>query len=345
MHEFSLAQYDYDLPAAQIAQAPATPRDSSRLLALPRRGGACTHHRFHALPQLLRAGDLLVVNRTEVIPARLQLVRPGGGTGELLLERPLDGPMQTAQIWSGIGRPGAALRPGRSVHTRGGIRLEVLARDGMLVHVRAAAPLWSCLQAEGALPLPPYIQPSAARSVAQDYQTMFATAPGSVAAPTAALHFTPALMAALQAQGVELASLVLHVGLGTFLPIRPEHADDLRGHPMHPEWYSIPQATADAVGAARRRGGRVVAVGTTAMRALESWGGAGPLTGETRLFIWPGFQFRQVDALITNFHLPRTTLLLLTAAFAGREPVLGAYREAVRQGYRFFSYGDAMLLH
>ena len=345
MEPYALASYDFDLPTAQIAQHPAVPRDASRLLVQVRHGGAPQHRSFTDLPSLLRAGDVLVVNRTQVIPARLAWRRSAGAEGELLLERPLDGSLQTARVWEGIGRPGSALRVGRALLTRGGARLSVRARRGMLIEVRAEdGPLWPVLLAEGSLPLPPYIVAPPAVRAATDYQSIFAAELGAVAAPTASLHFTPAVLAALIDRGVEIHELVLHVGLGTFLPIRPEHAADVRQHTMHPEWYSIPPTTQAAVTAARLAGRRVVAVGTTCLRALESWGAGAGSVGETRLFIVPGHRFSQVDALVTNFHLPRSTLLLLVAAFAGRQVVMDAYRQAIASGYRLFSYGDAMLL-
>jgi S-adenosylmethionine:tRNA ribosyltransferase-isomerase len=341
-----LELFDYELPPELVAQAPVSPRDASRLLVLPRRAGPASHRRFRELPELLAPGDLLVVNRTRVIPARLHLTREGGGKAELLLLRPVGEPLPLARRWVAIGKPGRALRPGRVLTAADGTRVEVVEKRTDELEVATDGPLFALLERQGELPLPPYIRrergPSAADG--EDYQTVFAREPGAVAAPTASLHFTPAVLAALAARGVGLAELVLHVGAGTFLPVRDEHAADVRAHRMHEEHYAIPPETLAAVAVARERGGRVVAVGTTAARALETWAQTGEAAGASRLFIYPGFDFRAVDALLTNFHLPRSTLLMLVSAFAGRERILAAYAEAVRERYRFFSYGDAMLL-
>lgn len=339
-----LDQFDFTLTPDRIAQAPARPRDASRLLVVPR-DGALGHQQFTDLPELLAPGDVLVVNRTKVIPARLHLRRPTGGQVELLLYRPLDGTLAEARTWEGLGRPGSALQPGKTV-LAGDVRLAVLEKRGPIVHVRAPVPLWPILQAQGEVPLPPYVQREAGPQAADDadYQTMFAEELGAVAAPTASLHFTPRVMEALAARGVLVHDVVLHVGPGTFLPIRPEHASDVRQHSMHSEPYTVPESTEQAIAQAKARGNRVIAVGTTSLRALETWAATGARSGESTLFVYPGFTFRVVDALVTNFHLPRSTLLLLVAAFAGRERILAAYHEAIRDGYRFYSYGDAMLL-
>ena len=343
MHpDFALDSYAYDLPSTQIAQAPASPRDASRMLVCGRADGALVHRAFLDLPGLLRAGDVLVANHTKVMPARLAWRRADDKKGELLLHRPLDGPLETATTWEGIGRPGAALKPGRQIETLGGTRLEVVARRGIMIEVRGDGPLWPVMCAEGSLPLPPYL---AERDDAADvYQTLFAEQSGAVAASTAALHFTPRVVAALEARGVALLPLVLHVGPGTFLPMRPDVGADVRQHAMHREPYAIPASTLATLAARRAAGGRVVAVGTTVVRALETYAQSGQAHGDSELFITPGFPFRMVDALLTNFHLPRTTLLLLVAALAGRERLLAAYREAVASGYRFYSLGDAMLV-
>ena len=346
MHDaLSLSLFDFELPAARIAQAPARPRDASRLLVMPRAGGAWSHHHFYELPEFLASGDLLVVNRTQVIAARLQGRRPTGGQVELLLYRPVDGPLPTAHTWEGLGRPGSALQPGKVVWV-GEIPLTVVARFGQMAHLRADMPLYDLLQAHGTLPLPHYMQrgDGPATTDAADYQTMFADTPGAVAAPTAALHFTPAVHDALLAKGVQVASIVLHVGPGTFLPIRDEHHADIREHHMHGEMYTVPDATQHAIRRTQRAGGRVVAVGTTSARALETWHKSGDACGESHLFIYPGYQFNVINALITNFHLPRSTLLLLVSAFAGRERIMAAYADAITRDYRFYSYGDAMLL-
>ncbi len=295
---------------------------------------------------MLRAGDLLVVNRTRVIPARLSLRKPTGGRVELLLVRPLGAGVRDATEWEGLGRPGRALKPGAELIAANGSRLTVTARQGELVRVRACAKLWDLMQEVGEVPLPPYIErPNGPRDADRDdYQTVFATEPGAVAAPTAALHFTERVLTALEQRGVRRAEILLHVGPGTFLPVRVEHRADVRQHEMHAERYEIPEATRRAVEATRAVAGRVVAVGTTSVRALETWRQTGDACGESSLFIVPGFEFEVVDAMVTNFHLSGSTLMMLVAAFAGRERILAAYEEAVKEGYRFFSYGDAMLL-
>ncbi|HSI02997.1 MAG: tRNA preQ1(34) S-adenosylmethionine ribosyltransferase-isomerase QueA [Myxococcota bacterium] len=338
-----LSLFDYDLPPELIAQEPARPRDASRLLRLSRSSGAVSHHVFGELPTLLRAGDLLVVNRTKVIPARLQAQRPTGGRVEVLFLSP-QGALETATRWEVMGRPGDAFKVGKTVIT-GGVSLRVVAREGANAMLEGDGPLWPLLEQRGEVPLPPYIKREApVASDTADYQTVFAREPGAVAAPTASLHFTDAVLERLTAAGVERAEVVLHVGAGTFLPVREEHAGDVRAHAMHAEHYAIPEATVRAIEAARKRGGRVVPVGTTSLRALETWAATGEPSGSSRLFIYPGYEFRVTDALVTNFHVPRSTLLMLVSALAGRERVLAAYAEAVRARYRFFSYGDAMLI-
>ena len=339
--------YQFELPESSIAQEPMADRSASRLLVLDRGGSPITHRRFSDLPEYLRAGDLLVVNETRVIPARLRAKRPGGGKAEVFLVRALpDG------RWLALVKPGSRLRPGTEVSLIDGTGspggravVEESGPEGLRA-IRFpdgdAADLVSRL---GDVPLPPYIKRPAERSDRERYQTVFARVPGAVAAPTAGLHLTEALLGRLAAAGVGLARLVLHVGPGTF---RPVQVDDPRDHRVNAEWCSIPAEAAAAVNATRAAGGRVVAVGTTTTRALEaaalrSWP-LEPMEGFVDLFIHPPFEFRVVDALITNFHLPRSSLLLLVSAFAGRERVLGAYREAVERGYRFYSYGDAMLI-
>lgn len=338
--------FEYDLPAERVAQAPARPRDASRLMLLPRVSGPPSHRRFLDLPDLLDPGDLLVVNRTQVIPARLALRKTSGGRVELLLYRPVGGDVRHALEWRALGRPGRALVPGRVLEAEDGTRLEVVGREADTVRVRGDEPIWETMQRLGQTPLPPYVErpegPLATDS--EDYQTLFAAAPGAVAAPTAALHFTDRVLSALETRGVERAELVLHVGPGTFLPVRSDHATDVRQHEMHAEWYDIPAATAGAVQRAHRAGRRVVAVGTTSFRALETWAASGETAGESTLFVYPGVEIRIVDGLLTNFHLPGSTLIMLVAAFAGRERVLRAYAAAVGERYRFFSYGDAMLI-
>lgn len=341
MPALPLKLFDYSLPADQIAQEPVRPRDASRLLCLGRAGKPLSHRRFFELPEILAPGDLLVVNRTRVIPARLRVTRATGGAAELLLFRPLDGSVDDARRWQALGRPARALRPGVLLTLGDGRALEVLSRDGDTLTVRLPGPASQVLASAGEVPLPPYIEREAPRaSDADDYQSVFAREAGAVAAPTASLHFTERVLEGLRARGVERAEVVLHVGPGTFLPVRSDFHDDVRAHRMHSERYSVPAQTQRAIDGARR----VVAVGTTVVRALETWRATGRSEGDSDLFIYPGFSFRAVDAMITNFHLPKSTLLMLVAAFCGRERLLDAYERAVAEGYRFYSYGDAMLI-
>ena len=312
---------------------------------LDRRSGSLEHRAFLDLPELLGAGDLIVVNRTRVIPARVKASRVTGGKVELLFHKPLNGTVVDASEWSVMGRPGKALKPGAYVMA-GEWKLEVLRRDGMFAHLRAEKPLWPLLETQGELPLPHYIKrpDGPVENDSTQYQSLFASELGAVAAPTASLHFTPRVMEALQVKGVQVAELILHVGPGTFLPVRPENADDVREHQMHTESYQIPAQTAEVVERTRRDGGRVVAIGTTATRALETWGQTGELVGESDLFVYPGYQFKVVDGLVTNFHLPSSTLLMLVSGMAGVDSIRHAYEAAIRERYRFFSYGDAMLI-
>jgi len=348
----SLDAFDFELPPDRIAQEPASPRDASRLLVLDRAARAVVHRRFRDLPEELRAGDLLVLNDTKVIPARLHGTRPSGGRVEMLLVEPLGEGGEGRLLWRALLRGGRRLAPGARLSFPGGLSAIAHARDGEGWQVElatASETLGALLEREGEVPLPPYIRRADAdrRSAADRvrYQTVYARVPGAVAAPTAGLHFTDELLAALSARGIERACLTLHVGPGTFAPVR---ADRVEEHRMHDERYVVPVAAAEAIARTRARGGRIVAVGTTVARALESRarddGGVTPGEGRTALFIYPGFRFRVVDALVTNFHLPRSTLLMLVCALAGTEVVLDAYREAVRAGYRFYSYGDAMLV-
>jgi S-adenosylmethionine:tRNA ribosyltransferase-isomerase len=335
--------FHYELPDELIARHPAARRSDSRLLHLDGRTGALADLRFVDLPRLLRPGDLLVFNDTRVVPARLIGRKDSGGRVEVLFLTP-HGPLETAARWEVMGRPGDAFKVGKSV-IAGDTPLRVVARDGVNAVLEGDEALWPLLERRGEVPLPPYIaRETPAVSDMADYQTLFAREPGAVAAPTASLHFTPAVVEALAARGVERAEVVLHVGAGTFLPVRDEHAADVRSHVMHAEHYAIPEATLRAIEAARARGGRVIPVGTTSLRALETWAATGEAAGHSRLFIYPGYEFRVTDALVTNFHVPRSTLLMLVSAFAGRERVLAAYAEAVRLRYRFFSYGDAMFI-
>jgi S-adenosylmethionine:tRNA ribosyltransferase-isomerase len=346
-----VSDFDFTLPEAQIAQAPASPRDASRLLVLPIREGAPQHRAFADLPELLAPGDLLVLNDTRVIPARLLGTKVGsGGKVELLLVDPIGGELPAR--WRAMGqaakpiRPGVALRFGEGDGALGAVVEAVLGEGFYEVRLDREGPaLEAALGAVGRLPLPPYIRRAPDAADATRYQTIFAARPGSAAAPTAGLHFTPGIMARLEARGVERTAVTLHVGPGTFLPVRGESID---GHRMHEERYEVPPAAVAAFEACRARRGRVIAVGTTALRTLEAaFDGQAlvPGRGRTSLFIRPGYTFRAIQGLVTNFHLPRSTLLMLVCSLGGRERVLAAYREAVDRGYRFFSYGDAMLLH
>lgn len=350
-----IEEFDYHLPPEAIAQYPAAQRDSSRLLVLDRAGGTPGHHVFRDLPSLLWPGDLLVLNRSRVLPARLLGARRGGGAAEVLLLRPEPGTARgegaRSESWRALVRPGRRLRPGHEVHIAPGftarIESEADPADGGRTVILEAAEetVRAAIERHGHVPLPPYIQRADAPDDRDRYQTVYAREPGSVAAPTAGLHFTPALLAALAARDIAWTEVVLHVGPGTFLPVR---AREVEQHRLPPEPFVVPPEAAAAVAAARARGGRVVAVGTTAVRTLESAADEGRRVaagaGETSLVIVPGYRFRAVDAMVTNFHLPRSSLLLLVCAFAGRERVLAAYAQALAGGYRFYSYGDAMLI-
>ncbi len=339
-----LSDFDYALPESLVAQEPVSPRDASRLLVLGA-AGAPEHRRFAELDALLEPGDLLVFNDTKVIPARLVGRKATGGKIELLLCEPLDGGL--GRRWRAMGQASKPIRAGATLELEGlSATVEAVEGEGFYVVAldREGAALEAALERAGRVPLPPYIRREPSARDRDRYQTLWAREPGSAAAPTAGLHFTEELLARLGARGVSRAAVTLHVGPGTFLPVR---GDSLEGHRMHPERYDVPAATAAAIDACRARGGRVVAVGTTTVRTLESaFDGTrvAPGAGRTALFIRPGHAFRAVDALVTNFHLPRSTLLVLVCAFGGRERVLAAYRDAVERGYRFFSYGDAMLI-
>jgi S-adenosylmethionine:tRNA ribosyltransferase-isomerase len=341
-----LSDFDYALPEELVAQEPVTPRDASRLLVVPPEG-APEHRTFTELERLLAPGDLLVFNDTKVIPARLVGTKATGGKVELLLCESLEPGPALGRRWRALGQASKPIRPG-AVLSFDGLSAEVEASEGDGFYVvrldRAGEPLEAALARAGRIPLPPYIRRPPSDADRARYQTIWARAPGSAAAPTAGLHFTESLVARLDARGVARTAVTLHVGPGTFLPVR---GDDLDGHRMHAELYEVSGDAAGAIAACRARGGRVVAVGTTSVRTLESaWseGAVRPGAGRTALFIRPGHAFRAVDLLVTNFHLPRSTLLMLVCAFAGTERVLAAYREAVARRYRFFSYGDAMLL-
>ena len=334
-----LSDFDYELPPELIAQHPAPQRTASRLLHVDGRTGALEDLQFRDIAALLRAGDVLVVNDTRVIKARLHGRKDTGGEVELLVERVLDAHRALAQV-----RASKPLKPSRKVIVGATAEAEVIGRHEEFFELRFAGEVLEVLAAHGEVPLPPYIEHAPRGEDEARYQTVYAEVPGAVAAPTAGLHFDDALLAALQSRGVAIARVTLHVGAGTFQPVR---VDDVSKHVMHSEWYSVPQATVDAIASAGARNGRVVAVGTTALRALESAAAGGELragTGETRLFIVPGYRFRVVDRLVTNFHLPKSTLLMLVSAFAGAENIRRAYAHAITERYRFFSYGDAMLL-
>jgi S-adenosylmethionine:tRNA ribosyltransferase-isomerase len=341
--EVEIRAFDFELPEELIAQAPLPARDASRLLVVPRAAGEPSHRSVRDLPDLLRAGDLLVVNDAKVIPARLRGRRKGtGGKAELLLVEPLGG-----FDWLALGQASKPLRSGTVIEAHGA-DIEVIEARGegeLVVRLPSCGEeLWRYLDEAGEMPLPPYILRPAGAADRDRYQTIFARERGAVAAPTAGLHFTPDLLARLREARVQFAAITLHVGPGTFLPIRTARTED---HRMHRERYFVPRETAALHARTRATGGRVVAVGTTVLRTLEAaWDGAGLRegTGATDLFVTPGYSFRAVDALFTNFHLPKSTLVMLVAAFAGTERVLAAYREAIRERYRFFSYGDAMLI-
>ena len=331
------ADFHYELPVSLIAQAPLPGRSDSRLLCLDP-GGGCTDRLISQLPGLLTPGDLLVLNDTRVLPARLRGQKQSGGQIELLIERHISDHEVLAWVRASKSpRAGGLLRVA-------GVRVEVLGREAELFRLRFEHPVLPLLESHGEVPLPPYIQRDTEAADRERYQTVFARRPGSAAAPTAGLHFDEALLAALEARGIERCFVTLHVGAGTFAPVRTE---EVEAHQLHREWLEVDAAVCEAVAAAHARGGRVVAVGTTAVRALESAAADGslrPMRGETALFIYPGYRFRVVDAIVTNFHLPESSLLMLVCAFAGRDPVLAAYRHAVQAGYRFFSYGDAMFV-
>jgi len=334
----TVADFDFELPPELIAQHPAAERSASRLL--DNTGTSPVSRIFRELPGLLRAGDLLVFNDTRVVKARLYGEKASGGKVELLIERVLPGHEVVAHMK-------VSKKPlvGAVLTMVGGFSAELLGRwpedDGPLFRFRLSAEPHALMEAHGHVPLPPYIEHGDSAEDERRYQTVFARAPGAVAAPTAALHFDQALLAEMEARGVQRASVTLHVGAGTFQPVKVEQIAD---HRMHSERYDVPEATQRAIEQCRARGGRVVAVGTTTVRTLESWASSGVASGETRIFITPGFRFRVVDVLVTNFHLPKSTLMMLVSAFAGYETVMALYARAVREGYRFFSYGDAMLL-
>jgi S-adenosylmethionine:tRNA ribosyltransferase-isomerase len=341
---YRTSDYDFPLPADRIAQTPAEPRDASRLMVVDRASGSITHRTFRDLEHMIPAGDVLVLNTTRVFRARLLGTRDGSGApAEVLLLKPHgDGRFEA------LVRPGGKLGPGRIITVSPELSVEieqVTERRTRMVRLRTPLGTDEAIDRFGHVPLPPYVTRADTAIDADRYQTVYARERGSIAAPTAGLHFTPGMLAGLARRGVERADVVLHVGAGTFKPVE---TDDPGEHPMHEEWYSVPAATAGTLNAARERRAHIWAVGTTSARTLESAatedGRVAAVTGETRLFIRPPYVWTAVDRLITNFHLPRSTLLMLVAAFAGYDLTMRAYREAVGAGYRFFSYGDAMLV-
>jgi S-adenosylmethionine:tRNA ribosyltransferase-isomerase len=338
---FAVADFDFDLPPELIAQHPAPERSGSRLL--DGRAAAPVDRVFAELPGLLAPGDLLVFNNTKVIKARLYGAKASGGAVEALVERVLPG---TQEVWAHV-RASKSPRPGSRLRFADAFDAEVLGRcgpDGGMFHLRLDGEPFALLEQHGHVPLPPYITHADDADDVRRYQTVFAREPGAVAAPTAALHFDEALLARLTERGVGQAHVTLHVGAGTFQPVRVERLED---HRMHSEWFEVPQSTVDAIRQTRAGGGKVVAVGTTTLRALESAARGGSLQAgarETDIFITPGFEFQVVDRLVTNFHLPKSTLMMLVSAFAGYEHISALYDHAIRERYRFFSYGDAMLL-
>ncbi len=338
------SDYQFDLPEDRIAQQPASQRDESRLLVVPRDGTGFEHRRFRDVVDLFSPGDILVVNETRVFPARLLGRRPGGGEAEILLLHPAGDDAH----WVALVRPGSKLRAGKVVEIAPDLSVEiaeVLESGERRVRIVSDLPLDEALARHGQVPLPPYVRRPATAGDVERYQTVYARERGSVAAPTAGLHFTPELLEQLEGRGIGTARLVLHVGVGTF---RPVESDDPAEHPMHREWYSVSPEAAASINAARRSGAAIWAVGTTSVRTLETVaddaGEVHPGSGWTDIFIRPPYSFLAVDRLITNFHLPKSTLLMLVAALAGYETTMAAYEEAVREGYRFYSYGDAMVV-
>ena len=345
---FALSDFDFELPDALIAQHPAAERSGSRLL--DGTGATSVDRSFKDLPSLLKAGDLMVFNDTKVINARLFGEKATGGKVELLIERVLGGNQVAAHMRvSKKPEVGATIKMVCAEGQEDGLSATLLGRwpnvDGpiyrfVLSNDRGDDP-YTLMERHGHVPLPPYITHTDSAEDAARYQTVFAKNPGAVAAPTAALHFDQALLDAIDAMGVKRAHVTLHVGAGTFQPVKTEV---LAEHQMHSEWYDVPLATQQAIAECRARGGRVIAVGTTTVRTLESWAQSGQVSGDTQIFITPGFDFKMVDALVTNFHLPKSSLMMLVSAFAGYEPIMALYRHAIAERYRFFSYGDAMLL-
>ena len=338
MRQFTVDDFDFALPSELIAQHPAPQRSASRLLDATQ--PEPLDRIFNSLPSLLQPGDLLVFNDTKVIKARLFGEKPTGGKVELLIERVLHDEIVVAHMKVSKKPP-----VGTRLAMHGGFTATLEGRwpddNGPLFRFRLSDEPHALMEQYGHVPLPPYIEHADTAQDESRYQTVFARHPGAVAAPTAALHFDDSLLAQLDARGIQRASITLHVGAGTFQPVK---VDDIAQHRMHSEWYDVPYATQRAIADARGRGGRVVAVGTTTVRTLESWAATGQASGDTSIFITPGFDFKVIDLLVTNFHLPRSTLLMLVSAFAGYDRIMSLYRHAISARYRFFSYGDAMLL-
>ena len=333
--------FDFELPEELIARHPAAERTGSRLLCLDGPSGALAHRQFPDILDLLEPGDLLVFNNTRVIPARLFGQKTSGGKVEVLVERMTGDREALAHV-----RANKSPKPGTVLSMEGGIELEVTGREENLFKIRSHndRPLVDLLEEHGHMPLPPYIERADDESDRERYQTVYAQRKGAVAAPTAGLHFDEALLQKVADKGVETAYVTLHVGAGTFQPVK---ADRIEDHVMHSEWIEVPPDVVEAVERTRARGGRVVAVGTTSVRSLETAAQSGklqPFTGDTNIFIYPGYRYRVVDALVTNFHLPQSTLIMLVSAFAGKDHVMAAYQSAIEHRYRFFSYGDAMFI-
>lgn len=332
-----LADFHFDLPEELIAQEPLEDRAASRMLVVDRSTGSLRDSVFRSFPEHVGEGDVVVFNNTRVLPARLHGKRSGGGLSEtLLVKKVSDSPLR----WKALVRPGRKMRVGDVVRYPGGLEATVVERGEFGLRTLEFTPaedFYPTLERIGRMPLPPYIKRSAGDEDRERYQTVFARESGSAAAPTAGLHFTPEILDAIRARGAQTAEVTLHVGLGTFQPV---HTETVEEHVMHAESFWIPEETVKAVQAAKR----VVAVGTTCVRTLEHWARTGETSGETDIFIYPGFEFRCVDALLTNFHLPDSTLILLVAAFLGKDKTLAAYRHAIEQRYRFYSYGDCMLI-
>ena len=350
-----VSDYDYDLPPGRVARYPVPERDASRLLVVDRSTSLLQHHRFTELTTLVSAGDVLVVNESRVLPVRLLGNKPTGAPAEILLLKPVprredgsDPSSDGEKVWEALVRPGGKLKPGRRVEISSELAVEILdstPEGGRIIRLLTELSGLEALRRYGHMPLPPYIDRDDEELDRERYQTVYARMPGSVAAPTAGLHFTDALLDEIALRGVEITKVTLHVGVGTFRPVEVEDPGD---HTMHAEVYQIPSQTAEAVNRCRAQGGKVWAVGTTVVRTLESSvgddGRIRPGAGETRLFIRPPYRFRAVDRLVTNFHLPRSTLMMLVGAFAGYDRMRGAYVAAIEEGYRFYSYGDAMVI-